>query len=186
MFIHRLDADTHLELLEQRHAPALFALIEANRERLRAWLPWVDRTRTVADSEAYIGATQDQWAGDNGFVAGIWHRGALAGVVGYHKVELPKRATDLGYWLGAAHEGKGLMTLAVRALIAHAFGPLGLNRVEIRCATDNLRSRALPERLGFTLEGVLRDNEWLYDHHVDHAVYSLLAREWDPADRPEV
>ncbi len=70
------------------------------------------------------------------------------------------------------------MTRACRALVDYAFAKLQLNRVEIRCATGNLRSQAIPERLGFTREGTLREGEWLYDHFVDLIVYSMLAREW--------
>lgn len=66
------------------------------------------------------------------------------------------------------------MTASCRALINRAFGELDLHRVMILCATENRRSRAIPERLGFTLEGVAREAEWLYDHFVDLAIYGLL------------
>ena len=83
----------------------------------------------------------------------------------------------MGYWLDKEAQGTGLMTRSCSALLEHAFAELDLNRVEIRCAVDNARSRAIPERLGFRLEGQLRQAEWLYDRFVDHAVYGLLARE---------
>ena len=60
----------------------------------------------------------------------------------------------------------------------HAFGELGLNRVSIACATENKKSCAVPERLGFRREGVVRQAERHYDHFVDHAVYATLASEW--------
>ena len=66
------------------------------------------------------------------------------------------------------------MTRSCRALIDHAFSTLGLHRVVIRCAVENHRSRAIPERLGFTLEGIERESQWLYDHFVDLAIYALL------------
>jgi ribosomal-protein-serine acetyltransferase len=69
------------------------------------------------------------------------------------------------------------MTAACRAVVRHAFAEMHLQRVVIRCAVENRRSRAIPERLGFKLEGVEREAEWLYDHFVDLAVYSLLERE---------
>ena len=70
------------------------------------------------------------------------------------------------------------MTTACRAYVDHAFTRLDVHRVEIRCAVENRRSRAIPERLGFRLEGTLRDAEWLYDHFVDSVVYGMLADEW--------
>ncbi len=66
------------------------------------------------------------------------------------------------------------MTASCRAFVSHAFFTWKLNRVTIECATQNTRSRAIPERLGFKLEGITREIEWLRDHYVDHALYGLL------------
>jgi ribosomal-protein-serine acetyltransferase len=66
------------------------------------------------------------------------------------------------------------MTECCRAFIAHAFETWKLNRITIECATENTRSRGVPERLGFKLEGVVRQSEWLHDRYVDHALYGLL------------
>ncbi len=71
-----------------------------------------------------------------------------------------------------------LVTRSCVALIDYAIYELGLNSVEIDVATENTKSRAIPERLGFTQEGVLRDEMWLYDHHVDIVVYTILSKEW--------
>ncbi len=70
------------------------------------------------------------------------------------------------------------MTKACSALSSYAFDELELNRVEIRCATENKRSRAIPEKLRFTQEGIVRKAEWLYDHYVDLVVYGMLAEQW--------
>jgi ribosomal-protein-serine acetyltransferase len=67
------------------------------------------------------------------------------------------------------------MTRAVRAVVEHAFKDLGLHRVEIRCAVGNARSRAIPERLGFRQEGVLRDAEHVLGRRLDVVLYSRLA-----------
>ncbi|HST59845.1 MAG TPA: GNAT family protein [Longimicrobium sp.] len=178
MLNHPLTDELHVELLQPHHAEALFRAVDENRAHLRQWLPWVDATRSVDDSRAFIRGTQKQFGADEGFQTVLVVRGEVAGMIGHTGIRWARRATGLGYWLAEKHQGRGFMTLACRAYVDHSFRELGLNRVEIRAATGNARSRAIPERLGFPLEGVLRDAEWLYDHFVDHAVYGLLAREW--------
>lgn len=178
MFPHRLDHDLSLELLELRHAQELFALTDANRAHLREWLLWVDATRSVEDTEAFIRGTQKQALENNGVQTAILFRGHIAGVIGWDGIDSASRHTDLGYWLGKEYEGRGIMTRSCRAHVSHAFKALGLNRVAIRCAVGNRKSCAIPERLGFVLEGTLRQAEWLYDHFVDHRVYAMLAQDW--------
>lgn len=119
-----------------------------------------------------------QAAADNGFHAGIWRDGTTVGAVGFHYVDRANRKTEMGYWVDEREQGRGVMTRCCRAAVDHAFGAWNLNRVVIFCATGNVRSRAIPERLGFTLEGVYRQAEWLYNHFVDLAAYAMLAGEW--------
>jgi ribosomal-protein-serine acetyltransferase len=178
MFSYRLTDDAELRLLEGRHASDLFDLTDRNRNYLRQWLPWLDAIQTAEDTRNFIKDSLQQFAANDGFQAGIWYKGELAGVVGYHKIDWFNRQVEIGYWLGAEHQGKGLMTEACRALVDHAFGELGLNRVQIRCAPGNTRSCAIPERLGFAREGVIAQGEWLYDHYVDLVVYGMLASDW--------
>ena len=178
MFRFRIDDDTELRLLENRHAEELFALTDQNREHLRRWLPWLDNNRSLEDTRAFIAKSLIQYANNKGFPTGIWFKGALAGVIGYNTIDCSVRTASIGYWIGASFQGQGLVTGACRALIDYAFNGLGLNRVEIRCATGNKKSQAIPERLGFKQEGTVRQAEWLYDHFVDHAVYGMLASEW--------
>ncbi len=70
------------------------------------------------------------------------------------------------------------MTRSVKAVLHYAFENLKLNKMEIRCGVENVKSRAYSRTFRFKLDGVLRDEEWLYDHFHDVAVYSLLASEW--------
>ncbi len=178
MFCLALGEDAELRLLEARHAELLFALVEQNRAHLRRWLPWVEGNQSVADSHTFIRNALQQFANNNGLQAGIWFRGTLVGVIGHNYIDWSNGKTELGYWLSAAYQGQGLMTRACRALTNYSFNELRLNRVEIHCAVGNVRSRAIPERLGFTQEGTLRQAGWLYDHYVDLVVYGMLAAEW--------
>ncbi|WAM29921.1 GNAT family N-acetyltransferase [Myxococcus sp. NMCA1] len=178
MFRLPVDETLELGLLEPYHAPALFGLIDEGRDKLRRWLTWVDTTLTVEDSRRFIHHTLEQFSRCTALTVGVVYDGALAGICGFHAIERTHRSSSIGYWLGSRYEGQGLMTRAVRALTTYAFTTLDLNRLEIRVAVENTRSRAIPERLGFQLEGVRRDGERLYDRFVDLAVYSLLARDW--------
>lgn len=174
-----IDNETELRTFDIQDAEELYALIDTNREHLHRWMGWIDTTTSVENMRSFIWHSQARLAQDNGFNAGIFHRGRLVGVIGFHYIDHEDRKTEIGYWLAASMQGKGLMTRACRAMVDYAFSELGLNRVEIQVATGNLRSRAIPERLGFTQEGILRDDAWLRDRFVDHVVYGMLAREWN-------
>ncbi len=178
MFSYVIDDDTSLKMLEIRHAAELFNLIQANRDNLREWLPWLDGIQKVDDVRLFIESTIKQYCGNDGFTAGIFYKGNICGVIGYNCANWKNRHISLGYWLGEEFRGKGIITKACRAFINHAFDEWKLNRVEIRVAAQNWKSRAIPERLGFTFEGIVRQAGWLYDHFVDHAIYGMLAEEW--------
>lgn len=178
MFKYIIDQDTEIKMLDINNAEELYNLTNACRGYLREWLPWIDGTKKVEDSKAFIEMTKKQFAENNGFQAGIWYKKNLAGVIGYHSVDWTNKSVSIGYWLGEEYQGKGIMTKAAKAFVEYALTELHLNRVEIRCAENNHKSRAIPERLEFTNEGILRETEWLYDHYVDHIVYGMLARDW--------
>lgn len=177
-FILRIESYLRLELLDQSHAVELFELIDGNREYLRRWLPWLDSSKYLQNTVDFIKYSQIQFKENLGLQLGIRYREKLAGVIGFHKFDWLNRSAGIGYWLGESHQGKGLITRTCGCLLDYAFGNLGLNRIEIRCAVGNSRSRAVPERLGFSEEGMIREAEWLYDHYVDHVVYGILRDEW--------
>lgn len=166
-------------MLDLQDAKQLFALTDQSRESLREWLPFIDYNKSVVDTEAFIKSTMKQFSENNGFQAGIWSGEKMVGVIGFHQINWNNKSTSIGYWLGKGFEGSGLMTKSVHAFVNHAFTELKLNRVEIRAAVENKKSRAIPERLNFIEEGRIRQSEWLYDHYVDHIVYGILAEDWN-------
>jgi ribosomal-protein-serine acetyltransferase len=178
MFRAALRPGLDLRLLEDRHTDVLFALINSERDRLREWLPWVDATETVDDTRAFIRRSLEQFAADEGFAAGIWNNNALAGVIGTHKINWADRKVEIGYWLAREFEGQGIVTEACRAVVTHLFREMDLNRIAILCATGNTKSCAIPPRLGFRLEGTLREYESCSGAYLDLNVYAMLKREW--------
>jgi ribosomal-protein-serine acetyltransferase len=166
-----------LRRLEESDADELYRLIEANRTYLAPWMPWAP-AQTRDGTLEFIRMARRQEASNDGFQAALIVDGKIAGILGFHSVNWPHRSTTIGYWLDEGHQGRGLMTRAVRTLVDHAFGVWDLHRVEIQAAVDNQRSRAIPERLGFREEGVRREAELIGDRYNDLAVYAILAREW--------
>ena len=182
MLRHELPGGYALQLLEESDADEVVAVINANRDDLAPWMPWAQHERSAEDELPFIRSTRKQIADNNGLQTAIVDpAGAIVGMVGFHAVDWRNRKTSIGYWLARDEQGRGTMTAAVRALVDHAFGPWRLNRVTIQAAVDNARSRAVPERLGFREEGVLRAAERIGDRRIDHVVYSILAEDWPPA-----
>ncbi len=168
----------HLRPLKPEDASELFALVDANRSYLRQWLPWLDSNQTIDDSLNFIRTCLDQAQAKNEFVSAIYDDAELVGLIGLHATNWANRSSVIGYWLAEPQQGKGIITCACKAILNYGFTTLNLNRIEIACATQNFRSQAVAKRLGITYEGTLRDAEWLYDHFVDHRIYSMLQREW--------
>lgn len=178
MFCLKVDEEISLRLLEQTDAAQLFHLVDQSRIYLRRWLPWVDYMQQVSDYKPVIEIWDEQFKAQDGFQAGILYRGQLVGIAGFHSIDWANRKTSIGYWLGEYVQGYGIMTRVVAALVDLAFYDYNLNRVEISCGIDNKKSQAIPKRLGFQQEGMIRDGEFLYNHFHDLISYSILAREW--------
>ncbi|WP_404331101.1 GNAT family N-acetyltransferase [Mesobacillus maritimus] len=178
MFTLKVDEEIELQLLELQYATELYWLVDSNRLYLREWLPWVDNMVSPASYHSIISLWLKQFSENNGFNAGIRYKGQLVGSIGLHHIDWNHSQTSIGYYLAQSAQGKGIMTRVVKAVLNYIFFSLGLNRVEIRCGVNNYKSRAIPERLGFTQEGIIRDGENLYGKFHDLAIYGMLSREW--------
>jgi ribosomal-protein-serine acetyltransferase len=165
-------------------AAELTAVVAANREHLAPWLPWA-ATHGHQDSREFIARTQAQIENEDGFEGAIVVDAEIVGGAGFHAIDRLNHTTSIGYWLAAEAQGSGLMTATVRALVDHAFGPWALHRVVIEAVVDNARSRAIPERLSFTEEGVLREAKLVRGRYEDAALYAMLASDWPPSPARE-
>src|ERR1041385_1105143 len=116
MFHLSVAEDLEIRLFEERHIPEIFGAVERNREHLRRWLPWVDRTQSPEDVRVFLEHALAAFGRGEELHAGIWIGRQLAGAVGHHKMDEANRSTSIGYWLDAAAEGKGVMTRCCRTL----------------------------------------------------------------------
>lgn len=180
MFVYQIDKELSLKLTEVNDAERIFKLTDQSRGYLREWLPWLDMTTKVEDTKAYIESCRKSYAENKGMHTVIVYKNEIVGVVGFNEIDWTNKIVYIGYWLGQQYQGNGIMTRVAKALTDYAFNHLKLNRVEIRAAVENHKSRSIPERLGFVNEGEIRQSEWLYDHYVDHIIYGMLAKDWNP------
>jgi ribosomal-protein-serine acetyltransferase len=178
MMIIRVDDTTSLEFLEEIHAESLYSIVNANRAYLREWLPWVDSMQTVANFKQHIIDTNKRAAAKTDFGYAIIIDKNIVGRIGMHYINPQNKIGEIGYWLASGMQGKGILTKCCIALIDHGFTVLDLNRIEIKCAVANDKSRAIPEKLRFNREGLLRQAQLLNGKFVDLYLYAMLKEEW--------
>jgi ribosomal-protein-serine acetyltransferase len=170
----QVDPGLVLRKLALSDATSMFNIIDRQREYLGEWLPFIRYTRTIADSEEFVNSVlANEHTKD--LVFSIRLHGEFVGLIGFKGTDEENRKTEIGYWLSFDAQGKGIMTKSVATLTEYAFVQLGLNRVQIKCAVDNVASRNIPDRLGYQLEGIERAGE-RYDseRYFDLAIYSKL------------
>jgi ribosomal-protein-serine acetyltransferase len=173
-----VDETISLEFLEEIHAESLYDLVNANRAYLKEWLPWVDSMQTVANFKQYIIDSKKQAADKTDFGYSIIIDKNIVGRIGMHRINRPNKIGEIGYWLASGLQGRGIVTKCCKALISHGFTALNLNRIEIKCALENEKSRAIAEKLQFKQEGILRQAEWLNGKFIDLYLYAMLKEDW--------
>lgn len=170
----QIDDETILRPFEHRDAQEIYNVVKENYEHLRPFLHWVTPEYSLASAKQFIQQTLTGFAENTNHTYAIVADGSLTGAINLGNFNWPSKSTEIGYWVAAKYEGQGLITNSCKLLINYAFEELQINRIEIHCAIENVRSRAIPERLGFTLEGVLRQSEWRHDRFYDMAIYGKL------------
>lgn len=153
----------------------IYKAIARERNYLRTWLPFVDWTQDESNTLEYV-----QGVIDNEEVQySIYDSDKFIGRIGFNHMDSLNHKAEIGYWIIEEEQGKGIVTRSVKELLILGFTDLNLNKVVIKAGVGNIKSRSIPEKLGFTLEGIERDGELLVDNkYTDLAVYGLLKKEF--------
>lgn len=179
-----VDDSTDVRPVHSADAEELYLVVRANHEHLYRWMEWVPQEGSTREEIRDFVRRSEKAAREQAqFNAVIVQNGKIVGVTGFPVIDWTNRIAHVGYWLDRRHTGAGLMTRTVAAQVTYAFDALEMNRIEIRCATQNVRSAAVAQRLGFTREGTLREVLYLHGAYVDEYVFSMLRNEWESADR---
>ncbi|HEY0428622.1 MAG TPA: GNAT family protein [Pyrinomonadaceae bacterium] len=178
MFSYQVDKNLKLVLPQPQHAEDITAVVRENLEQLQRWVPWATADYSVETAREYINRTLKEFAENGTFGMNVVFDGKFVGALGFHQLDMTNKSAHVGYWLAKEAQGRGLMTRCCRILIDYLFDEMNLNRIQINCNVENVKSRAIPERLGFKLEGIHRQVEFFDNRFGDWAIYAMLKEDW--------
>lgn len=151
--------------------------IRESIDELSPWMPWANSIPTPEESEINIRKARLQFLERSNMrlLILLKENERLIGSSGLHNIDWKARKFEIGYWVRSSFRGQGYITEAVEAITNYAIHELQDNRVEIRCDSKNKRSYRVAERLGFTLEGIIRNDELSADGSLrDTMVFSKV------------
>ncbi|MGW2230188.1 GNAT family N-acetyltransferase [Streptomyces formicae] len=178
MFAISLGEGAELRPVEPWQAQEFLEHVDRAREYTGAWVPFTVTVKDLESARAHLQKYADKQASDTGRFYGIWVDGTLVGGIAFRIFDTSVDGCELAVWLEPTVAGRGLINKASRILVDWAVDERGMHRVEWLVSSLNDRSKATAERLGFTLDGVLRESfPWQGVRH-DMEVWSVLAPEW--------
>ena len=173
-----INADIDLLAPHSRHARELFALIQTNLAHLNQWLNWPGLMKTPLDVASFLNTAARHNHTGTALILLLQYQGKICGVLSYNDFQAHDGSANIGYWLGAAYQGHGIISTALPVLIQHGFQQLGLQQVFIRVGVGNDKSAAIPKRLGFEWMHIDEDGEILHQQAMNHHVYVMRQEDW--------
>jgi len=139
------------------------------------WMAWCHKGYSLGEAQQWVETQVDLAQKGLAFEFAIFDENdRFLGGCGINRIDKDNRFANLGYWVRSSAMGRGVAPEAVRFVSNYAFWETNLNRVEIVCATGNIRSQRVAEKVGATREGVLRSRLMLPSGPSDAVIYSLL------------
>ncbi|HEX8752255.1 MAG TPA: GNAT family N-acetyltransferase [Solirubrobacterales bacterium] len=140
-----------------KDAELLDAALAENLEHLRPWMPWIAaEPLSLTTRRGMLSRWERDWRSGGDVVLGIFEGERVAGSTGLHHRHGP-RTLAIGYWVHVDFLRRGVATRTARLLTETALALPGVDRVEIHHDKANLRSAAVPRRLGYRFLGETPD-----------------------------
>lgn len=170
-----INNEIKLKQLHSSNCEDIFKAIDSQREYLGKWLPFVEYTKDVSDTQKFVNSVVNAPKNQFEYVFTIQKHHKFIGLIGFKNTDRLNKKTEIGYWICKEFQKQGIVTNSVTKLCEFAFNKLALNRIQIKCAIKNLPSKKIPKRLGFKFEGIERQGEILSGNiFTDLEIYSKL------------
>ncbi len=180
MLEFRIDERLQLRVPAEENAEEIYNVVRADLAHLKEWMIWATDDYEIESTLTFIRQNLHDVSAGRSITFSIFLDDNIVGGIGLNKFDREQHLTEIGYWISSACEGKGIITRCCRALIDHAFDFENMEKIEIRSSSANLRSRAVPERLGFTLDRIDKDIHPMPGGKFDDlAVYSITREVWE-------
>ncbi len=173
----------------RRDSVALDEAIRVSLYELNQWLPWARMDYTSGDTASFIRESILAWKEGRAWDYSIRFKenpSRHLGNVSLWTVSKLGKIAEIGYWIRSDETNRGICTEAVDRVIKEAFVALGYHKVVLRIAVGNDASDRVAQKLGFTREGILREELLIRGNWVDHSLWSLLDREYRTLHRSGV
>lgn len=173
MFTATIDHELKLALIQESFAPRYVELVSEQKDYLSQWLAWPAFCQAEQDFKLFAQRMLHDYADGKSLTCAIVYKGEIVGNCSFNSINYDTQCAEIGYWLSMHEQGKGIMTRVVTKLIDIAFNDLQLSKVQLSAAKDNIASRAVAQRVGMVLEGIITNKEKVGDRILDHAIYGI-------------
>lgn len=181
-FILKVDENIELRLRSLEDLEESFAVTKKNINHLKTFLNWAKDDFSIEDSEKFIISCEEGFFTGKKLDLAICYDGKMIGSAGFHTIKKDNKMAEIGYWIDEDFQGKGIVSKCVKALVKYGFEELGLNRIQILCATENKGSGAVALKCGFTLEGTLRKDMISNGVVYDSFIFSMISDEYNKSE----
>lgn len=170
-----------LQPFRRRDVGPVHEAVLASLPELAAFLPWANDNYSRSGTQQFVRDSVNAWHENRAFDFAIRRDAEPDFHLGNVSIWYVSRANsvgEVGYWVRSDTTRRGVCTEAVARILRFGFEELGLHRIVVRIAVGNRGSERVAEKLGFRLEGTLRDEVRVGSRWMDHTIWGLLDREW--------
>lgn len=168
-----------LQLIQDSDAKDIFEAISNQRRYLGPWLPFAEKSLSIAETEKFVKSITNQKDNINALIFIVRYEDKFAGMVGLKNIDHDNNKAELAFWVKEDYHYLGIMTEASSKFMEHCFQNLEVNRLTIKVSAMDFKALNVPKKLGFELEGTERQGLLQNDgKYADLQVFGMVKSEY--------